>query len=189
MVVLGFGDLGREIAKRMKAMGCTVYAVKRRPGEKPDYVDGLYQTEELERLLPLADVFVLALPFYPELYHMIDEKKLHLLKSDAIFVNVARGKLVDEETLVSLLKEEKIRAAVLDVFEKEPLPAESSLWDLPNVLVTPHCSGRSSSPMARETIGSIFLQNLEAFCRDRPLINRVDKSTGYCERSSDRNSL
>ena len=160
VVILGLGDIGRETAKRMKAMGAYVIAVKRRKSEKPDYVDELFYEEDLDAVLPRADVFVLTIPMYDHVYHMIDRRRIGLLKETAILVNVARGKLIEESALVEALLQNKIAGAVLDVFEIEPLPSDSPLWEIRNIILTPHNSGGFTSPMARIKIGEIMLENL-----------------------------
>ncbi len=180
VVLLGLGDIGRETAKRMKAMGAYVIAVKRRPSEKPDYVDELYYEAELDQAIVRADIFVLTIPMYQEVRHIIDRRRLALLKKEAILINIARGGLIDEAALTEALQQNRLAGAVLDVFEREPLPEDSPLWQMENVLITPHNAGGFSSPMARQRIGEIMLENLERYIKGNNLINVIDKKTGYC---------
>jgi len=180
VLLLGLGDIGRETAKRMKAMGAYVIAVKRRPSERPDYVDELYYEAELDRVIPRADVFVLTIPMYAEVRHIISQRRIALMKPSALLVNIARGGLIDQDALIAALQQGKIAGAALDVFEQEPLPEDSPLWELENILLTPHNAGGFSSPMAREKIGQIMLDNLERYLTGQPLKNVIDKKTGYC---------
>ena len=180
VLLLGLGDIGRETAKRMKAMGAYVIAVKRRLSERPEYVDELYYEAELDRLIPRADVFVLTIPMYEEVRHMIDGRRIGLMKPGALLVNIARGGLIEQDALILALRQGKIAGAALDVFEREPLPQDSPLWEMENILLTPHNAGGFTSPMAREKIGRIMLDNLERYVTGRPLVNVVDKKTGYC---------
>lgn len=180
VVILGLGDIGREVAKRMKAMGTYVIAVKRRQSEKPDYVDELYYEEDFDKVIGRADVLVLTIPMYEGVRHIMDARRIAMMKKSAIFVNIARGGLVEEEALTAALQKGKIAGALLDVFEKEPLPEDSPLWYLENVILTPHNAGGFSSPMARERIGKIMIGNLERYLKGEPLTNVIDKKTGYC---------
>lgn len=180
VLLLGLGDIGRETAKRMKAMGAYVIAVKRRPSERPDYVDELYYEAELDRVIPRADVFVLTIPMYAGVRHIISQRRIALMKPSALLVNIARGGLIDQDALIAALQQGKIAGAALDVFEQEPLPEDSPLWELENILLTPHNAGGFSSPMAREKIGQIMLDNLERYLTGQPLKNVIDKKTGYC---------
>ena len=161
-------------------MGAYVIAVKRRPSERPDYVDELYYEAELDRVIPRADVFVLTIPMYAEVRHIISQRRIALMKPSALLVNIARGGLIDQDALIAALQQGKIAGAALDVFEQEPLPEDSPLWELENILLTPHNAGGFSSPMAREKIGQIMLDNLERYLTGQPLKNVIDKKTGYC---------
>ena len=140
-------------------------------------VDRLETTEQLDELLPQADVVVLATPHTPETHHLIDARRLALLKPTAILVNVARGDVVDEQALVAALEEGRLRGAALDVFEQEPLPLESPLWDLPNVFVSPH----SASTVAAENgrIADLFCENIRRYLAGEPLLNVLDKELLY----------
>lgn len=191
--IIGFGGIGREIARRVVSLGGRVIATKRtvRPGDAaltPVFGEGslearievLSQSDGLERLLRESDAVVVAAPDTPETRGLIDADALALMKSTAVLVNVARGRLVDEDALVEALREGRIRGAGLDVFTKEPLPAESPLWGLPNVLLTPHVSAVSRGYWEREV--GLIVRNLERFLTDRPITeweNVVDRRAGY----------
>lgn len=191
--IIGFGGIGREVARRVASLGGRVIATKRtvRPGDEaltPVYGEGslaeritvLPHPEGLDRLLRTSDAVVVAAPDTPETRGLIDAEALSKMKSSAVLVNVARGRLVDEAALIDALKSGRIRGAGLDVFSKEPLPAESPLWDLPNVLMTPHVSAVSRGYWEREV--ALIVRNLERFLADRPLSeweNVVDRRAGY----------
>lgn len=180
VLVLGLGDIGSEVCKKMKAMGGYVIAVKRRPSEKPDFVDELHYEADLDELIPRADVMVLTIPMYQEVRYIINKERIDLMKRDMIFVNIARGGLVEQAALTDALQSKRIAGAVLDVFEIEPLPQDDMLWTLENVLITPHNAGGFRAPLARKRIAEIMIGNLERYLKGEPLINIIDKKTGYC---------
>jgi phosphoglycerate dehydrogenase-like enzyme len=173
MGIVGLGSVGKEIAKRGKQFGMSVLGVKRSPGPVEN-VDQVFGPEDLERMIPLVDYLVVALPLTSETYHLLGEKELSLMKEGALLFNTGRGKTIDEVALTKVLKTRRIRA-VLDVFEKEPLPAESELWSLENVIITPHVSGINIPGEICEE----FVKNYERWVRGEPLIGLVDRSKGY----------
>jgi len=173
MGIVGLGSVGKEIAKRGKQFGMSVLGVKRIPGPVEN-VDQVFGPEDLERMIPLVDYLVVALPLTSETYHLLGEKELSLMKEGALLFNTGRGKTIDEVALTKVLKARRIRA-VLDVFEKEPLPAESELWSLENVIITPHVSGINIPGEICEE----FVKNYERWVRGEPLIGLVDRSKGY----------
>ena len=175
--ILGLGDIGNEIAKRAKAWGARVLAVKRTLTQVPEYVDRLYPMEEMDEVLKQSDYVVLALPNTPKTNGLITEEKLRLMKPAAFLVNIGRGVLIDQEALIKALSEGWIAGAGLDVTEPEPLPEDSPLWELPNVILTPHTSG--SSPSNDERRFQIFYHNLAAYLGEQPLNNLVDFKEGY----------
>jgi len=173
MGIVGLGSVGKEIAKRGKQFGMNVLGVKRIPGPVEN-VDQVFGPRDLERMIPLVDYLVVALPLTSETYHLLGEKELSLMKEGALLFNTGRGKTIDEVALTKVLKARRIRA-VLDVFEKEPLPAESELWSLENVIITPHVSGINIPGEICEE----FVKNYERWVRGEPLIGLVDRSKGY----------
>ena len=175
--VIGLGTIGSEIARKAKALGMTVFAIKKRPGVKPEYVDRLLSPEGLPELLSASDFVVVIAPLTKETEGMIGERELKLMKPTAYLINVARGKIVREADLIRALKEGWIAGAGLDVFEEEPLPKSSPLWDLENVIITPHMAG--STPYYWERATALFCENLKRFVGGKPLINIVDKRAGY----------
>jgi phosphoglycerate dehydrogenase-like enzyme len=173
--VLGLGSVGREIARRGKQFGLRVIGVRRTPEvlENED-IDQIFGPKDLIKMIPLVDYLVVALPFTPETYHLLGEKELILLKEGAILLNIGRGKTIDEEALIRVLKAGRIRA-ILDVFETEPLPSESELWALENVIITPHVSGINLP----EEICDAFAANYKRWIKGEPLIGLVDREKGY----------
>src|SRR5882672_5687888 len=170
--VVGLGKVGREVARLSRALDARVVGVVRETGQRTAVelgVDELVSTVALDGLLPEADVVVLATPHTAETHRLLDARRLALLKPSAILVNVARGDLVDEAALVDALGSDRLRGAALDVFEQEPLPPESPLWDLPNVFVSPH----SASTVAAENgrIVELFQENIRRYLKGQTLLN------------------
>lgn len=176
LVILGLGSIGQEVAKRAKAFGMQVIGVKRTPADEEN-VDKVYCTEQLMDVLARGDVVISILPYTEETYHLIGDAQFAQMKSDAIFMNFGRGDVVDEEALVRALQAKEIRAALLDVFENEPLAAASPLWEMDNVYISPHMSALSNRYMERAM--EIIAQNLRAYLKGQPLQNQVDFQKGY----------
>jgi len=176
-VIVGLGGIGREIARRCRCFGMRVLATRRHAGNPDPDADRVVPAEELASLLADADWLILCAPATPDTRHMIGAAELAAMKPTARLVNIARGSLVDETALVAALRDGRIAGAGLDVFEKEPLPADSPLWDMPNVLVSPHTSG--SSPRSLHRVLRLFLKNLRRYLAGEPLENVVDKDAGY----------
>jgi len=175
--IVGLGGIGRAVARRGVALGMTVVATRRRGTEGPEGVEVLSGPGALDRILPRSDFLVLAVPQTAETRAMIGARELAMLPRRAVVVNVARGGVVDEAALVQALREKRLRGAGLDVFTREPLPADSALWGLPNVVVLPHVSGASPTFWRRQT--DLVIQNLRRYAAGQPLLNTVDKQAGY----------
>ena len=171
--ILGLGSVGKEIARRGKQFGMRVSGVKRNP-DPMRYVDQVFGPKDLEKMIPLVDVLIVALPLTPETYHFLGEKELSLMKEGAFLFSIGRGKTIDEGALTDVLKRKRMRA-VLDVFETEPLPPESELWSLENVIITPHVSGINIP----EEICEEFIENYKRWVKGKPLIGLVDRNKGY----------
>lgn len=176
IAIVGLGSVGREIAKRAKCVGMKVLAVKRTITTEL-FVDKLYAMDQLPNLLSAADFVVVTLPLTPKTRGMFNMEAFQLMKKSAYFINVARGAIVNQADLVSALRENLIRGAALDVFEEEPLPADSPLWDLPNLLVTPHIAAKSPYYIDRSL--KLFIENLHKFLSRSEMINVIDKEKGY----------
>ena len=179
VAVVGLGDIGRAYARLVKAMGAYVIGVKRRAGNCPDCVDELVMTKDLAAVLPRADVVMSVLPNTAETRHIYTDESFDSMKDSAYFVNCGRGNAVSSEVLFRALSEGKIAGAAVDVTETEPLPADSPLWTLENLVITPHISGFYHLPETFERIVDIAAYNLEAFIAGRELRNVVDFKTGY----------
>ena len=179
VLVVGLGDIGLHYARLVKALGATVIGLKRRPGEAPDCVDELYTTDRLDEVLPRADVIFSVLPGTPETTHLYTAERFALMKSSAIFVNCGRGSAVETEVLRQALASGQIAAAGVDVTEVEPLPADSPLWDLENLLLTPHVAGEYHLPETFERIVDITAKNLALWLEGKEPTTLVDRKTGY----------
>ena len=189
--LVGFGGIGREIARRVASLGSRVIAVKHsKPrgdegqlepvcggGRLVDRIEVLHGAAGLDAVLREADVVVLCAPETDETRGMIDADALARMKDGALLVNVARGKLIDEDALVAELRTGRLRGAALDVFAHEPLAEGHPLWALPNVLITPHVSAVTRSFWERET--ALIVENLERWFTGGELRNVVDKRAGY----------
>ncbi len=178
--LVGYGGVGREVGWRVRALGARVLALRRRSGggrREEEGVEVLHGGEGLQRLLATSDCVVLCAPETPRTRGIIDAGALRAMKPTAVLVNVARGRLVDEDALVEALRTGEIRGAALDVFQEEPLPADHPFWTLPNVLLTPHVSAVTRHFWRRET--DLILENLRRFFAGEPLRNVVDKEEGY----------
>jgi phosphoglycerate dehydrogenase-like enzyme len=179
VLVIGAGGLGSEIGRRFQALGARVSGVRRRPElGAPSGFDAIYGPAALDALLPVADVVVLATPLTDETRAILDARRLAGLAPGAIVVNVARGALLDEPALIAGLEAGRIRGAVLDVFATEPLPAASPLWQLSQVVWTPHVSGVSPRRFW-DRLQALVLDNWARYRAGESLRNLVDKRAGY----------
>jgi phosphoglycerate dehydrogenase-like enzyme len=178
MGIVGLGAIGLEVAKIAAPFGFRVSAIRRRAGEPvPDGVEAVWTPDRLHDLLAASDVVVLAAPHTPETKRLIGARELDRITRGAFLINVARGKLVDDDALVAALRDGRVGGAALDVFSEEPLEASSPYWDLPNVIVTPHSSGALTDYWT--PLVALFAENLRRFEKGEPLLNVVDKVAGY----------
>jgi phosphoglycerate dehydrogenase-like enzyme len=180
LVIVGVGRVGKEIARLGKALGMRVIGVKRSArGVDPAtlHLDVLYGPEGLQQALAEAQNLVLIAPHTAETERMIGASQLALLPAGAVFINIGRGALVDEVALIAALRAGRLLGAALDVFQQEPLPPESPLWEMDNVIVSPHSASTSVRENARIT--DLFCQNLRLFLDGRPLMNRYDAKLGF----------
>ena len=171
LVVYGLGAIGSAIARIARAIGMHVVGVRRSPAREGDPVDELRHPDDLQELLPRADWLAIACPLTPQTRGLFDAEALATLPRGAHVLNVARGPIVDELALIEALRSRQLGGAYLDVFEEEPLPPDSLLWDLPRVILTPHNSGASQGNYRRAT--EIFFDNLGRWARGEPLRNEV----------------
>lgn len=183
-LVVGLGDIGGAYAMRMKALGSYTIGVRRKEGEKPEYLDEIYTMEKLDNLLPRADFVSLSLPNTPQTYHIMDERRLRLMKPTAFLINVGRGTAIDTEALCKVLQEGHLGGCAVDVTDPEPLPENHPLWDMPRMVITPHISGQYHLQETLERIVRIAGDNLEKFLagEKEQMKNLVDFETGYRRR-------
>jgi len=181
MGVLGYGEIGRECALLAKGLGLKIHAVRRnsRKSTEDPLLDRLYSPNQLHEMLAQIDVLLCAAPLTPETHHMIGDAEFGLMRRSAIVVNVGRGSVIDEAALVRALQSKQIAAASLDVFEHEPLPQNSPLWQMENVLISPHCTDETENPNWLELSMQAFVENFYRFHNGVPLENVVDKRAGY----------
>lgn len=178
VAIIGYGSIGQEVAKRARALGMAVLAVRRTPGKQPDrYAHQVVSTADVDEVLPVADYVVNALPLTTETHGFFDRRRLGLIRPGAIFINIGRGETVDQDALLAVLQGGELAGAALDVFAREPLEPESPLWELPNVMVTPHTS--YFSPRTEDRVLGLAAENLQHFRAGLPLLNVVDKRRGY----------
>ncbi|WP_245474022.1 D-2-hydroxyacid dehydrogenase [Bradyrhizobium zhanjiangense] len=175
--VVGLGSIGKTIALRAKSAGMTVIGSKRDISVPVEGVDRLFGSDALEEMLPRCDFVVLALPSTQDTQGLIGAAELARMQPHAFLINIARGNVVVEAELIKALQTGAIAGAMLDVFEQEPLPDDSLLWDMPNVITTPHVAGSPSD--FSERMFSILGGNIERFLDGRPLNNIVDVRRGY----------
>ena len=188
--IVGYGSIGRQVAKVAKAFGMRILAMQRGtdhrdhgflfPGEgDPDGTlpDRYYTPNQLHALLHESDVVTVTLPLTSETRGLFNDAAFQAMKSTAFFINIARGGVCDDEALVRALQEKKIAGAALDVFNKEPLPSDHPLWQLPNVFMSPHIMG--STPQYDERAARIFIENVRRYLQGQPLYNIVNKQQGY----------
>jgi len=176
--IVGFGGVGRRIARLLAPFDTRILATDMFPVEKPDYVQALLPADRLDEVLPQADFLVLALPLNDSTRNMVDRQLLARMKRGSVLANVARGALVVEDDLVEAIASGHLAGAVMDVTEPEPLPPESKLWDLPGVIITPHVGGQAAWRIDRMT--ELFCENLRRWRERLPLINYLpDKRLGF----------
>jgi len=177
VLIVGLGHIGKESARLLSCMGVKVLAIDRSGKEKPDFVETLKTNEEFNELLPLADFVVICAPLTKETRHLFDREKFKQMKPTAVLVNIGRGAIVKEQELIDALENKIIAGAALDVTEEEPLPKESPLWGMENVVITPHHSPSSERYMDRAI--DLFCENLKAYLKGERLPNLIDKERGY----------
>lgn len=190
--IVGYGSIGRELARIADHMGMIVVATKRdlmQLSVGDEYVEAglgdetgdiptrLYPPEALASMVKVCDFVVLTLPLTPATHHIVNEDIFNAMKKTAVIINISRGGVIDEAALISALAAEKIAGAGLDVFETEPLPPTSPLWEMENVIITPHISGNNIHN--HERAAALFAENLQRYLENRPLLNRYDRTRGY----------
>lgn len=176
-VIVGLGDLGEGAARAARQLGMKVLGVRRR-AKKSRHADAVYSYTELDAVLPLADCVVLAVPLTPQTHQLLDRRRLDLLKPGAGVINIARAPVADYAALCDKLHRGELAGAVLDVVEPEPLPADSALWDVPNLIITPHISCDDGEHYVDLSL-DLWFENLGRLLEAKPLKRRVNPKLGY----------
>jgi phosphoglycerate dehydrogenase-like enzyme len=188
--IVGYGSIGRQVARLSRAYGMNVLAMQRSTNHKdtgfqfPDVGDPdgtlpkrYYTFDQLQDMLKECDIVVVVVPLTNDTQKMFNAEAFQAMKDSAFFVNIARGEICDEDALIAALEQKQIAGAALDVFSQEPLPSTSPLWKLPNALMSPHISG--PTPHYNERATDIFIANLQLYLAGKPMYNVVDKHRGY----------
>ncbi|MBZ5654744.1 MAG: D-2-hydroxyacid dehydrogenase [Acidobacteriia bacterium] len=175
--LIGLGSIGRAVAKSAKALGMRVVAVREHPEKGSEGANAVFGPSQIDEVFRQADYIVLAAPVTAATMAIANAERLALMKSEACLINVGRGPLVDEPALAAALREKKIGGAALDVFPKEPLAPDSPLWDVPNLLITPHTAALTDKLWERHY--ALFSENLRRYVIGSPLLAVVDKHKGY----------
>lgn len=176
--IVGYGDIGQAVATRVHAMGMKVLALRRHAPAIPDpVIERYFAPDDLAAMLALCDYVVVTAPLTAETKHMVGEAAFAAMKETAIFINLGRGPVVDEAALVRALTAKRIRGAALDVFEQEPLPSDSPLYGMDQVLLSPHCADNTRDWLERAM--DLFLEQYDRFHKNEPLLNVVNKRLGY----------
>ena len=179
ITLLGTGDIGRETVRRLRAFEPAQIVGVNRGGQNPgNLFDRIVRSESLDQVLPETDILIISLPGTRDTCRMVSGQQLRLLPDSALIVNVGRGCVIDQAALEKELRKGRLFAA-LDVFEQEPLPPDSSLWDCPNLNITPHVAGDTTLPHTVDRIVDLFLEDFENYCAGRPLQRLVDRGIGY----------
>ena len=179
IMLLGTGDIGLETARRLKAFLPASVTGVNRSGRNPDNCfDRILTQDQWEKVLPETDMLMISLPGTKEAFHMVGEKQLALLPDGAVIINVGRGSVIDQEALIRELKNGRLFAG-LDVFEKEPLREDDPVWELPNLLITPHTAGNMTLEHTVNRIVEMFVEDLDRYCAGQTPGHLVDRARGY----------
>lgn len=177
VLVVGMGGIGSEFTVRAKALGMKVLAVRENPAKGNGGADAVFSPAQINEVLPQADYVFLCTPVTPATTGLINTERLRRMKPDSYLINVGRGPLIDEPALLDALQNRRIAGAALDVFNEEPLPADSPFWSLDNLLITPHTAAVTERLWGRHY--RLIVENLKRFIAGKPLLNEVDKTRGY----------
>lgn len=174
-LIIGLGDIGSEFGKKVKALGGYTIALVRTKREKKEYIDELYTLDEIDDIIPRADVVAMVIPGNDENYHFMDEKRIKKLKKDAIIINAGRGTTLDIDALCNALNKGELRGAALDVTEPEPLPENHPAWNAKNLVITPHVAGGFHLDETLQRFVNIAAYNLEAFLNNKEMKNVIKR--------------
>ncbi len=179
ILVMGLGDIGGSYAQKVKALGAYVIGIRKNHREKPAYLDEQYTLDELDQVIGRADIVAMVLPGGQETFHLMNEEMLHKMKKGSYLINVGRGNAIDPNALKRVLDEGHLGGAGLDVTEPEPLPAEDSLWDYENVVITPHVAGNFFLQETFERIVRIAGTNAKHYINGEAFEHVVNRNNGY----------
>jgi len=177
LVLVGTGTLGSSMAKLVAPLGVNIIGVNKR-GREVEGCSKVITIDKIDGVLPDADFLYLAVPSTPETKNLISRERLDMLKSTCGIVNIGRQSVMDYDALCEKLKKNEIAGAILDVFTPEPIEKKSKLWDIPNLIITPHVSSDDDGNYVKLTL-DLFVRNLELFIANKPLVNQIDKKLGY----------
>ena len=177
--IIGYGEIGRSVARRAHAHGMKIIATRRRPelNDGDPFVSKSFHIDDRKQLMAESDFVLVCSALTPETKHLVAAGELNAMKPSGVIMNLGRGPIIDEVALAAALRSKVIRGAVLDVFDQEPLPESSPLWDMDNVLVSPHCADHTSTWMDESM--EFFVENFHRYAKGAPLENVVDKKSGY----------
>lgn len=175
--VIGYGEIGKAAARRAKALGMKILAIRRKAAQDDGIVDESFTIAQRLEMLPQCDYVCVAAPLTPETRALVGEAEIAGMKSTGVLINVGRGPVIHEPSLIRALQENRIRGAALDVFDQEPLPQEHPFWGMENVLISPHCADHTATWLDESM--QMFIDNFFRFHRGEPLANIVDKRAGY----------
>ena len=177
--IVAHGDIGRAVASRAKALGMRVLALRRDPSPRAgdEHVDRVYASADLHAMLPECDYVAVTAPLTPETTNLIGKREFDLMKPSAVILNVGRGPVINESAMIEALKTKRIRGAALDVFDVEPLPADSPFWSLDNVFMTAHCADHVEGWVESAVV--FFIEQFTRWRKGEPLRNVVNKRAGY----------
>ena len=176
---VGMGAIGTAYLKKADALGAVCYGVRRSVHDKPEFVQKLVTVDKMDELLPEMDVVALSLPGTAEVKGMFDERRLRLMKKNAILLNTGRGNSIVTEDLIKVMNEGHLKAACLDVMDPEPLPKDHPLWTAPRVYITPHISGGYRAGVNYESVTDVVYRNIELVLSGEPPVHTVDRKLGY----------
>ncbi|MDR3085736.1 MAG: D-2-hydroxyacid dehydrogenase [Christensenellaceae bacterium] len=179
VLVVGTGDIGNQYARRVKAMGAKLYGVRRTGEQMPELYEKVYTVEQIDEILPQADAVALCLPGTEKTRGLFSKERLHKMKKGAILLNIGRGSAIDSEGLYDVLTSGHLLGAAIDVTDPEPLPAESPLWDVENLLITPHVTGGGHLLATTESIVRIGCENLKLVVAGKRPPRVVNLKEGY----------
>lgn len=192
VVVLGCGNIGCAYARRMKTLGAYVIGVRRSVHGVPEDVDEMVTMEQIDEVLPRADIVAMIMPNTPETKNTMDARRIALMKDGAILINAGRGNALDPDALYEALVSGKLSGAGIDVAYREPLPVDDRLWDAPNLIITPHVAGGwntdavGANPFMVEQVSRVFEANLDEYMAEIPMRNTVDLATGYTKKQDEK---